>query len=71
MAKANAHVSNINQLLKGVKSEVSVDFICSDNKGLLLTTNKVAISSNLNIIEKYLKDSNDIKHKEGIRPRLP
>jgi len=43
MAKANAHVSNINQLLKGVKSEVSVDFICSDNKGLLLTTNKVAI----------------------------
>jgi len=49
--------------LKGVKSEVSIDFICLDNKKLLLTTNRVAISSNLNIIEKYLKDSNNIKHK--------
>ena len=70
IAKANAHVSNINWLLKGVKSEVSVNFICSDNKELLLTTNRVAISSDLNIIEKYLKDSNNIKHKESMSPRL-
>jgi len=57
--------------LKEVKSEVSVDFICSDNKELLLTTNRVTILSDLNIIKKYLKDSNDIKHKEDINLRLP
>jgi len=70
IVNANTYVSNINQLLKGVKSEVSVDFIFFDNRGLLLTTNKVAISSDLNIIEKYLKDSNDIEHEEDISPKL-
>jgi len=54
--------------LKGVKSEVSVDFIHFDNKGLLLTTNKVAVLSDLNIIEKYLKDSNE--HEKDMSPRL-
>jgi len=71
IANANAHVSNINWLLKGFKSEVSVNFIYSDNKGLLLTTNKVAVSSDLNIIEKYLKDSNNIKYEEYMSSRLP
>jgi len=71
MANANTYISNINWLLKEVKSEVSVDFICSDNKELLLTTNRVTILSDLNIIKKYLKDSNDIKHKEDINLRLP
>jgi len=70
IAKANAHISNINQLLKEVKSEVSVDFIHSNNKGLLLTTKKVAILSDLNIIEKYLKDSNNIEHKEDIIKKI-
>ena len=70
ISKTNAHISNINQLLKEVKSEVSVDFIHSHNKGLLLTTNKVAISSDLNIIEKYLKDSNNIEHKEDIIKKI-
>jgi len=70
IAKANIYVSNINWLLKRVKSEVSVDFIHSNNKRLLLTINKVVILYNFNINEKYLKDSNNIEHKEGISPRL-
>jgi len=60
MAKTDIMVVNINRLLKGVKSQVSVDFIWSDNKGLLLTNNKVVVISNLNIIEKYLKKLNII-----------
>ena len=39
-------------------------------KELLLTTNKVAVLSNLNIIEKYFKDSNDIEHEKDMSPRL-
>jgi len=42
ISQANKHISNINRLLKGVKSNVSADFICSDNKGVIITTNKVA-----------------------------
>jgi len=56
MAKANAYISSIYRLLKEVKSEISVDFIQSDNKGLLITTtNKVTTVSNLKIIENILK----------------
>jgi len=54
------NIVNINRLLKGFKLEVSINFICLDNKGLLLTTNKVAASSDLNIIKKYLKELNDV-----------
>lgn len=69
MAKSNTNIVDINRLLKGVKSEVSVNFICSDNKGLLLITNKVAASSNLNFIEKYFKELNDVDRNEVISPR--
>jgi len=41
--KANIYISNINKLLKGVKSEISIDFIQLYNKRLLLTTNKVVV----------------------------
>jgi len=70
IAKANTNIVNINRLLKEFKLEVSVDFICLDNKGLLLTTNKVAASSSLNIIEKYLKELNNVDSNKVISPRL-
>ena len=60
IAKATVHISNINRLLKRVKFEISVDFIWLDNKGLLITINKVAITSDLNIIKKYIKNLNNI-----------
>jgi len=30
--QANSHISSINRLLKSIKSKVSADFICSNNK---------------------------------------
>ena len=52
--QANSHISSINRLLKSIKSKVSADFICSNNKEIIIT-NKVAASSNLNIVERYVK----------------
>ena len=60
MAKANIYISNINKLLKGVKSEIFVDLICFNNKRLVITTNKVTVISDLNIIKKYMKDLNNV-----------
>ena len=71
MAKAKTIIVNINRLLKGIKSKVSVDFIQADSKGLLLTTNKVAATSNLNIVEKYLKELNNANNSEIISSSLP
>ena len=70
MVKANTYSSNINRLLKRVKSKISVDFIWSDKKELLITTNKVAAISDLNIIEKYLKNLNNVNSNNIISSRL-
>ena len=51
----STQISNINRLLKGMKSEILADFICSNNKGVVIMTNKAAATSNLSIIRKYIK----------------
>jgi len=70
IVKANAYVSNLNRFLKRVKSEYSVDFIYTDNKRLLITINNVVVTSNLNIIKKYIKDLNDIDYNDIESSRL-
>lgn len=60
MAQSNVHVTNITRSLKGIKLEVVFDFIRFDNKDSIITTNKVAAISNLNIVDKYMKNLNDI-----------
>ena len=52
------HILSINHLLKDIKSEICVDFICSDNRRIINTTNKVASALNINIIEKYMNNVN-------------
>ena len=51
ISQANKHISNINRLLKGMRSDVSTNYIYSDNKGVIIPTNKVVVPSNLNIVE--------------------
>ena len=70
MSQSNIHITNINRLLKGVKSEISADYIHSDNKRIVITTNKAAIFSDLNIIEKYIKELNNVDLNNIMNPRL-
>jgi len=60
MKNSSVHMSNINRSLRNVKSEVLVNFICSDPLGIMIVTNKVSLQSDLLIIENYVKSSNDI-----------
>ena len=71
MAKANTHITNINRLLKRVKFTTSIDFIHADNKGILITTNNTAFASDLNIIEKYIKELNNIDYDNIKSLHLP
>jgi len=71
MTQSNAYIININRLLKGIKSEISADYIHSNNKGIIIMTNKIAIFSNLNIVQKYMKDLNDIDLNNIMSLRLP
>ena len=60
MKNSLLHVSNINRSLRNVKSEVLMNFIYPDPLGIMIVTNKVSLQSDLQIIEKYIKSSNDI-----------
>ena len=55
MKKSSAHIYNINRVLKNIKSEIVADFIRLDNKGIIITTNKVASMLDLQTIKMYIK----------------
>ena len=71
MKELSAHVININRSLKSIKLEIIADFICSDNKGIIITTNKVMSLPDLQIIEKYIKNVNNIELNQVEALRLP
>ena len=65
------YVTNINRSLKSIKSEIITDFIHLDSKEVVITTNKVSGALNLQTIEKYIKNINNIKANQVEMPRLP
>ena len=60
MKDSSLYITNINQSLRNTKSEVLVDFIRSDISSVTIVTNKVAVQSDLYIIENYIKKVEDI-----------
>ena len=71
MRNSLTHVTNINRALRNLKSEILVNFICSDPLGIMVVTNKVSLQSDLQIIEHYIKNSDDINALQVEVPRLP
>ena len=61
----------INKCLKKIKSDIYTDFVCIINNEVVITTNKPANASDLKIIEKYIKNSNNINLKAIKSPYLP
>ena len=60
MKNFSVHVTNINRALRNAKSEVLADFICSDSLGIIVITNKVSLQLDLQIIEQYIKNLDNI-----------
>ena len=71
MKDSSSHMSNINRVLKNIKSEVMANFIHSENRGVVITTNKVAGTLNLQIIKRYVKNINKIEVNQMKVSRLP
>ena len=71
MKNSSAHVTNLNRLLRNAKTEVTVDFIRSDPIGLVIVTNKVAVQSDLQIIDQYVKIYNNINKLQVEELHLP
>ena len=71
MKNSAIHITNLNRNLRNTKSEVMVNFICSDLHGITVITNKVSIPSDLLIIEKYVKTLENINSSQVNTPHLP
>ena len=70
MLLSNKHVFNINRALKDIKLDVMADFICTDNRGLIIITNKVVSTLNLITMKKYIKNVSNIDLEDILSPRL-
>ena len=60
MKSSSLHVANINRLLRNAKTDVLVDYICSDSMDINIIMNRVAQQSDMSIIDQYVKNSDDI-----------
>jgi len=60
MKESSHYVSNINKALRNIKSNILVNFIHSDLLGIMVVTCKVTSSSDLQVIENYIKNMNCI-----------
>jgi len=57
MRESDMYVININRALKGIKSNIMADFVRSDSKEIIISTNNVTCLSNLQEIKKYVKNT--------------
>jgi len=71
MAWSNIHITNINRLLKNIKSKVVINFIKLDNKNIIIITNKVVATLDLNVVKKYIKNLNNVNSSNVMSFRLP
>ena len=71
ISESSNHMSNLNRVLKNIKSDIMVDFICLDPLGITIITSKVASISNLQSIKNYIKSANSIDSTGVKVPCLP
>ena len=60
MKSLGDHIANINHALKRIKLDIFIDFICADYHSLIVTSNKVASLSDLEVVEIYIKNANPV-----------
>ena len=71
MALSSIHIADLNRSLKNIKSDVIVDYIQLELIGITIVTNKVALSLNLQVIENYVKNVENVNLEYIEAPRLP
>ena len=71
MGSLNSHITNLNRVLKNIKLKVMADFVYSDQTGIMIVTNKITLSLDLQTIRKYVKNINQINLDKVETPQLP
>jgi len=47
MSSSDSYITNLNRVLKNIKSDIMADFVRLDQHGIIITTNKVASALDL------------------------
>jgi len=71
LTSANEYVTNINRALKNVKSNILVDFIYPDKLEITIVSNLVASQLNLLVMERYVKNINNVSLDDVQVLKLP
>ena len=71
MESSSFHITNLNRALKNIKLNVLAGFAHSGQTGITIVINKVTISLDLQMIEKYVKQTNQIDWENVETPWLP
>ena len=71
MALSSIHIVNLHRFLKNIKSNIIADYIWAEPIDITIVTNKVATLSNLQIIENYVKNVENINLENIKTLRLP
>jgi len=67
---ASSHISSINWALKSIKSSIIADFICIDDKDIIISTNNVVSPFDLQKVKKIVKSSLQDDEDQIAPPRL-
>ena len=68
--ESSTYVLNMNRALENIKSDIMVNFICFDASGIIMVTNKVIASVDLQSIKQYIKDTNCINSNKVKSPKF-
>ena len=71
MASASNHITNINRALKNIKSDILADYVQQKSTDVIIVTNKVALPSDLQTIEKFVQNMENVNSENIKFPRLP
>ena len=71
MESLSKHIVNLKRALKNIKLDVMANFVCMDQAGITIITNKVTVSLDLQTIERYVKNTNQINSDNVKTPWLP
>ena len=71
ISNSSNHITNINRLLKNIKSDCKAGYIQSEKSGIIIITDKVAFILDLQTIERDVKNSNQIDVENVDVSQLP
>ena len=71
LKNVSMHIININRALENIKSKVMANFICVKDKDIIISTNNIANPSDLQEVEKYVKNMLYMEVNQISFPRLP